>query len=312
MIPVIQNVVATFSLGRRLDLAELTKVTGFMQYNPSKFAAAMVRLRDPATTCMVFASGKVVCTGARSEQLACITSHKLVHLFSRKGVGLHMQGFVVQNIVSVVYCPFQLDLQRIAQHVSGICNYEPSMFPGLIYKQHVQTQTIVFICFQSGRCIVTGGKTRASVLVAWQSFYRDVLRVHKSSIDYGSAGNYHMYQKQSKSAENSTTVQHTLFDLSSRVSDLLRNHPLSLEFDYERLRAIRLEAEVTPQSEHTEEQVRVLEALEAIGAADLVSARQAGLSRVHVAEMKIEPGVGSYTPVRLRTKPPESSAELGR
>jgi transcription initiation factor TFIID TATA-box-binding protein len=297
VVPVIQNVVATFSMGRRVDLRELTRATGFMHYNPTKFAAAIVRLRSPATTCMVFASGKVVCTGARSEQLACITSHKLVRLFARKGVPMSMNGFSVQNIVSVAYCPFQLDLLKIAKDVSGMCNYEPSMFPGLIYKQYVCTQTIVFICFQSGRCIVTGGKTRSSVFVAWQSFYKEVLRLHQSHVDYGSSGNYHLYQKHAKATVESTAMKHTFHDLSSRVSDMVCAHPLSAELSYEQIRDIRLAAEMT--DDPTEEQTRVCAAIDSLSANDLVSNRQASVGRINLPLIQAAPGQTSYAPQKI-------------
>jgi transcription initiation factor TFIID TATA-box-binding protein len=36
------------------------------EYNPKRFAAAILRIRDPKTTCLVFANGNCVITGAKS------------------------------------------------------------------------------------------------------------------------------------------------------------------------------------------------------------------------------------------------------
>ena len=38
------------------------------EYNPKRFAAVIMRIRDPKTTALIFQSGKIVCTGAKSEQ----------------------------------------------------------------------------------------------------------------------------------------------------------------------------------------------------------------------------------------------------
>ena len=39
-----------------------------VEYKPKRFAAAIMRIRDPKTTALIFRSGKMVCTGAKSEQ----------------------------------------------------------------------------------------------------------------------------------------------------------------------------------------------------------------------------------------------------
>ncbi|CAF4813816.1 unnamed protein product [Rotaria sp. Silwood2] len=38
------------------------------EYNPKRFAAVIMRIRRPRTTALIFASGKMVCTGAKSEE----------------------------------------------------------------------------------------------------------------------------------------------------------------------------------------------------------------------------------------------------
>ena len=40
------------------------------EYNPKRFAAVIMRIRDPKTTALIFTSGKMVCTGAKSEELS--------------------------------------------------------------------------------------------------------------------------------------------------------------------------------------------------------------------------------------------------
>lgn len=42
-----------------------------------RFAAVIMRIREPKTTALIFSSGKVVCTGAKSEENARLAARKV-------------------------------------------------------------------------------------------------------------------------------------------------------------------------------------------------------------------------------------------
>jgi transcription initiation factor TFIID TATA-box-binding protein len=66
--PKIQNIVSTAYLGSdKLDLREIARHCRNAEYNPKRFAAVIMRIREPKTTALIFNSGKMVCTGAKSE-----------------------------------------------------------------------------------------------------------------------------------------------------------------------------------------------------------------------------------------------------
>ncbi|KAI0631789.1 TATA-box binding protein, partial [Trametes polyzona] len=71
IVPVLQNIVATVNMGCRLHLKTLALHARNAEYNPKCFAAVVMHIRDPKTTALIFASGKMVVSGAKSE----------VHLF---------------------------------------------------------------------------------------------------------------------------------------------------------------------------------------------------------------------------------------
>ena len=68
----IENVVATASLGGEVDLLELyeseTGMRGRISYEPEQFPGLIYRMNDPKVVILLFASGKLVCTGARKEE----------------------------------------------------------------------------------------------------------------------------------------------------------------------------------------------------------------------------------------------------
>ena len=73
----LQNVVATFNIGiDRVDLRDLALTRPFIEYNPHKFAAATMRIAEPRTTALAFASGNMVCTGAKNEAVSRLASRK--------------------------------------------------------------------------------------------------------------------------------------------------------------------------------------------------------------------------------------------
>eukprot|EP00798_Chlamydomonas_sp_ICE-L_P006291 gene6291-2924_t len=59
IVPQLQNVVATVNLGCRLDLKEIALHARNAEYNPKRFAAVIMRIREPKTTALIFASGKM-------------------------------------------------------------------------------------------------------------------------------------------------------------------------------------------------------------------------------------------------------------
>jgi len=65
--PTLQNIVSTAKLGVELNLYQIGLQGRNVEYKPKRFAAAIMRIRDPKTTALIFRSGKMVCTGAKSE-----------------------------------------------------------------------------------------------------------------------------------------------------------------------------------------------------------------------------------------------------
>jgi transcription initiation factor TFIID TATA-box-binding protein len=64
----IENVVASASVNQRVDLNLITKKFVDVEYHPDQFPGLVIRLKEPKTATLVFSSGKMVCTGAKSEE----------------------------------------------------------------------------------------------------------------------------------------------------------------------------------------------------------------------------------------------------
>ena len=202
----VQNVVSTFrisQLNTPVDLELLTKQIPFAEFNSKRFAAAVVRLRKPRTTCLFFGSGKAVCTGADSVERSLEGAKAHTTMLKLGGMPLEFLDFKIQNIVNVTACGFALDLQRFCKQIEGITSYEPDLFPGLTYRFKVNNDYwIVFLIFQSGKCVITGSKTQQHAEQSWGHFYTKVVLPYKAAYDVGSSGNYRICQRLSTHGRN--------------------------------------------------------------------------------------------------------------
>ena len=66
----IQNVVASAALNQKVDLNAVVKSFPGVEYRPEQFPGLVFRLKKPKTATLIFSSGKMVCTGAKSEKEA--------------------------------------------------------------------------------------------------------------------------------------------------------------------------------------------------------------------------------------------------
>jgi len=171
--PTIQNIVATIHMGAlHPRFHEVLESFPFADYNSTRFAAAIIKLRSPAATCSVFVSGKAVITGAKTEITARHAATRLVVLLRRLGLGVSYNDFRIRNIVTAVYCPFYLDLRSLYTRLGGSARYNPTIFPGLAYKCFVPNRVSVLF-FASGKCVISGCKTRSQSAEVWENVYRD-------------------------------------------------------------------------------------------------------------------------------------------
>ena len=62
------NIVASGNLKARLDLNKIVFELGECEYEPEQFPGLVYRLDKPKVVFLIFNSGKIVCTGAKSEE----------------------------------------------------------------------------------------------------------------------------------------------------------------------------------------------------------------------------------------------------
>jgi len=152
----IENVVASASLDQKIDLLAIMKVFRNVEYRPKQFPGLVFRLKRPKTATLIFGSGKMVCTGAKSEKMARSAVKKVVRELKNNGIIiLGKPKIVIQNIVASANLHGKIDLETAADIMENVM-YEPEQFPGLIYR--MGEPKVVMLLFASGKLVCTGAK----------------------------------------------------------------------------------------------------------------------------------------------------------
>nr|XP_058905913.1 LOW QUALITY PROTEIN: TATA-box-binding protein-like [Kogia breviceps] len=170
IVPQLQNIVSTVNLGCKLDLKTIALRAGNAEYNPKWFAAVIMRLREPRTTALIFISGKMVCTGAKSEEQSRLAARKYARVVQNLGVPAKYLDLKIQNMGGGgCDVKFPIRLEGFALTHQQFSSYEPELFPGLIYR--MTKPRIVLLIFVSGKVILTGAKVRAEIYEAFENIY---------------------------------------------------------------------------------------------------------------------------------------------
>ena len=157
----IENVVATGNLHQNVDLNSIVRVFPGVEYRPEQFPGLVYRVKKPKATSLIFGSGKMVCTGAKSERQAHKAVMRVVDELNRNGIViLGKPEIQVQNIVASAGLGGHIDLEKVTYSLRRTM-YEPEQFPGLIYR--MDDPKVVILIFASGKLVCTGAKKETEV-----------------------------------------------------------------------------------------------------------------------------------------------------
>lgn len=151
----VQNMVYTIDLGVPLSLAYIArKHFAFVEYNPKEFAHAIVRLRVPVVTVLLFSSGKGVCTAAKSPDEMMVALRHIRDMLHAVGICTPVVHSCLRNVVGSANLGVKLNLDLLAERLGEEASYEPELFPGLKYRP--VTGEVTLLVFSSGKIVMTG------------------------------------------------------------------------------------------------------------------------------------------------------------
>ncbi|MDH5623449.1 MAG: TATA box-binding protein, partial [Candidatus Bathyarchaeota archaeon] len=110
----IENVVACASLKHGIDLRAVVKAFPVVEYRPKRFPGLVFKLKRPRTTTLIFGTGKMVCTGARSERDAVRALRKVVRTLNTGGIIINGRLEIeITNVVATASLDGKVDLLQL-------------------------------------------------------------------------------------------------------------------------------------------------------------------------------------------------------
>lgn len=176
----LQNVVATINLNVNIDLEKLSQTVSNAEYNPRRFAAVIMRIREPRTTALIFHSGKMIVTGAKTERDSKHAGRKYVQIIKKVGFPATFGDYKIQNMTATCDMGFPIRLEGLVYAHSQQATYEPELFPGLVFK--MVDPKVVFLVFVSGKVVATGAKSEAIIEEGFEKLYPELTEFRKKSI----------------------------------------------------------------------------------------------------------------------------------
>ena len=140
--PIIEivNVVASATIDQKLDLYDIQKKFPAVEYNPDQFPGAVFRLKTPKTSTLLFSTGKMVCTGSKSSELAVKAVNAVVVKLRKGGIKIKKKCSCNYTKYSIINKSWRggFILNEQHEHYHEVCmnqnNFQASFTECLILK----------------------------------------------------------------------------------------------------------------------------------------------------------------------------------
>jgi transcription initiation factor TFIID TATA-box-binding protein len=172
MMATIQNIVVVVCASLPLDLELLEETicdVSFLknrpgrQYPNSHFHAVQWKVKEPKSTLLLFHSGKIVCTGAKTRERAYKVLVYVEETLKAIGLDIYLYDPVVANIVASGELDFEVKLDKC---LLGM--YEPELFSNRVFKA---SNGVTVMVFKNGKINLTGAKTQEEIDEAYVEAY---------------------------------------------------------------------------------------------------------------------------------------------
>jgi transcription initiation factor TFIID TATA-box-binding protein len=160
----IVNIVASAALNQKVSLKSIVEKFPQAEYNPRVFPGLVFRLKKPKTATLIFETGKMVCTGAKSEKEAMQAVNKVTRELRSNGIPIANKPEIkIQNVVASAELNGEIDLENVVYKLRRVM-YEPEQFPGAVYR--MDEPKVVFLIFSAGKLVCVGAKKEGDVYEA--------------------------------------------------------------------------------------------------------------------------------------------------
>ncbi|EDL87733.1 rCG41948, isoform CRA_b [Rattus norvegicus] len=148
----ITNVVCVFRTRCHLNLRKIALEGANVIYKRD-VGKVLMKLRKPRITATIWSSGKIICTGATSEEEAKFGARRLARSLQKLGFQVIFTDFKVVNVLAVCNMPFEIRLPEFTKNNRPHASYEPELHPAVCYR--IKSLRATLQIFSTGSITVT-------------------------------------------------------------------------------------------------------------------------------------------------------------
>ncbi|MES1912034.1 MAG: hypothetical protein MHM6MM_004377 [Cercozoa sp. M6MM] len=130
-----------------------------VEYDPQRHTSAILRIRQPRATALVFRSGKLI------------------------SFPVKFGSFRVTNVICAAHFGAPVWLQGLAYDRPSDASYEPELSPALQLRTRNPSSNA--LVFASGKCVITGVRSLAEAEVVWRKRLRPALAQYRRKRELG-------------------------------------------------------------------------------------------------------------------------------
>jgi transcription initiation factor TFIID TATA-box-binding protein len=160
----IVNLVASGGLNANLDLYNLAMSIPNIEYEPEQFPGAILKMKEPKVSMLLFKNGKIICSGASAQSqidVAIKKANKMINEIQPSVKILKTIEYEVVNLVATGNLHQNLDLFATAMQLENV-EYEPEQFPGAILR--MDNPKLTMLLFKNGKVICAGAKNEKEMI----------------------------------------------------------------------------------------------------------------------------------------------------
>ncbi len=157
------------NLNCRFDLKHIALHGRNAVYNPKRFPATILRIREPKATALVFEGGKMQVLGTKSLDDAKLASRKFARMLQKMGYHPRVEDWRVQNLVGSADTKMLIRLEGLHARCPDYTKYEPEIFPGLVFS--IKRPKMTALVFAKGKLVFLGARSPEDLVEALEALY---------------------------------------------------------------------------------------------------------------------------------------------
>ena len=188
--PEINNIISSVSLGSNLNIKNIALKIKNAEYT-NNFSKLILKSKNTKATATIFSSGKMVCSGAKTEKQSKSICIKFGKIVNKVGFNVELKNFKIQNIIASYDVKFKICLPKLFNEINTLINiskniynyvkYNSDNFPGLIF--YMNDLKVSLLVFEYGKVVISGAKKKEEIEEIFRNVYPLLIESKKLNIE---------------------------------------------------------------------------------------------------------------------------------